>query len=58
MDKMKFEIWIKEVIKYDPIQSFLLDGYQTGEIFEWHEWWMQGLTPSGAIQRNLYLYGP
>ena len=44
--KNDFEKWIKELIELDSNLSFLTDGYQTGEIFEWHDWWINSVTTS------------
>lgn len=53
---LPFEQWMKEVVKIEPNCGFMLDGYQTGEIFEWHEWWYRGLTPNEAAMENHRLY--
>ena len=50
--RMEFENWVREVVEIDNRLSFLIDGYQTGEIFEWHKWWLEGLTPIEAVNRN------
>ena len=53
---MKFKEWIEKVIEFDDNQKFLIDGYHTGEIFEWHEWYEEGLTPKEAVKRNYFLH--
>ena len=50
--RMEFENWVREVVEIDNRLSFLIDGYQTGEIFEWHKWWLEGLTAIEAVNRN------
>ena len=52
-----FKKWIKELIELNSNLKFLIDGYQTGEIFEWHDWWFKGLTPNEALIENYNLYG-
>ena len=56
IDKMSFEPWIKEVVETDDTFSFMLDGYQTGEIIEWAQWFVEGYTPHEAIRKHYYLY--
>jgi len=55
--KLDFKNWIEEIAKEDNHFEFLLNGYQTGEIFEWHNWWTRGLSPQDAVKKNYELYG-
>ena len=47
---------MKIVIEIDEGQSFMINGYQTGEIFEWQEWYQKGLTPQEAVDLNFITY--
>lgn len=51
-----FKCWIEEVINIDGAFAFMLDGYQTGEIIEWVDWFMEGITPHEAIKKHYHLY--
>ena len=55
-ERIPFREWMEKVVKIEGKLSFMLEGYQTGEIFEWHEWWYEGLSPEEAIERDYELY--
>ena len=54
----KFLKWIEEVINIDPKNtSFLLNDFYPDEINIWYNWYLKGLSPFDAIDRNYYEYG-
>lgn len=55
--EMTFKDWIKELVDFDDNYSFLLEGTQTGEIFDMHDYYMEGLTPHEAMSREYYEHG-
>ena len=46
---ISFKDWIKELVDIEPEYKFLLEGSQTGEIDDMHEYYISGLTPQEAI---------
>ncbi len=51
---LNFYDWIKEVATLDKPQQFLIE---REEIFTWHKWYKNGMTPTEAINCNYSEYG-
>jgi len=56
-EHIHFKTWIEQVIEIDNRYDFLLSGTQTGEIFDWWEYYSDGLTPDEAIRKDYKEFG-
>ena len=52
-----FKEWIEQLCLWCSEYNFLLDGYQTGEIFDIHEYYIEGKTPREAMISEYNEYG-
>lgn len=57
MNKISFKDWVEQLVEVDSKYSFLLEGYQTGEIFDMHEYYIKGISPFEVVKKEQYLYG-
>lgn len=52
---MSFKEWVIELCNWGDY-NFLLEGLQTGEIYDMHEYYIQGVSPQEAAHREWYKY--
>lgn len=53
--RRSFKDWMQDVTNIDSEQRFMLT--DNDELWEWHEWYEQGLSASDAVMLNAKTYG-